>query len=278
MGSVPVAIKWVSIDPWVIGWCRLAIATTLVYLCFPAARNFRGLQRRDWGTLGLVGLIFGVHWVTYFFSIKVGSAAIAAIGTIALYGIFLSFLGALFLGHRVRWFHLLALGLSVVGTLLIVGRFELGGSAMAGFGLAVLSGFLYALLPILHQRATHLPATLRTFGQYAGALLVFTVCIPFGHWEIPARDWLGLAYLSFIGTFASHTLWVFASSVLPATSSALIYYLYVPITIVMGFFILGEVLTARQLFGTIVILAASMLGVLGDKIWAETEPLEPIDD
>jgi len=277
MGSVPVAIKWVSVDPWVIGIIRLVIATSLLVLIFPAARQWRGLSRKDWLTLLLIGVVFGLHWITYFYAIKLSSASIASIGTISMYGIFLSLLGAVFLSHRVRWYHGAAIALSIIGVFLVVGKFDTGSGMLIGFLTSIASGFLYALLPILHQRATHMSSMLRTFGQYSGALVVFLIGAPLGTWKIPPMDWLGLVYLAIIGTLASHTLWVHATSVLPATTSSLLYYLYVPIAVLLSFLFLGETLALPQIIGGVIIISASLLGILGDQLLSKRK-IAPVDD
>jgi len=268
MGTVPVVIKWMQAGPWVIGFIRLVIALSLLLLLFPKAREFRGLKWRDWRILGVIGLVFGLHWVTYFFAIKLSSASLAAIGTVSMYGIFLSLMGAIFLAHRVRWYHVAAIGLSIVGTMLVVGEFTPGSGGLLGFLFAVISGFLYALLPILHQRTPHLSSMQRTTGQYGGGLLVFMLAIPFGDWQLSTSDWWCLLYLGTVATLALQTLWVLATSVLPSTTSSLIYYLYVPIAVILSYLILGETLSLSQIIGALIVFSGSLLGMLGGRFGA----------
>lgn len=265
MGTVPVVIKWMQAGPWVIGLVRLVIALGLLLLLFPEARQLRGLRWRDWQIMGCIGIVFGLHWVTYFFAIKLSSASLAAIGTVSMYGVFLSLMGAIFLAHRVRWYHVAALALSILGTFFVVGEFEPGSGGLPGFLFAVLSGFLYAVLPILHQRTPHLTSMQRTTGQYGGGLLVFLLAIPLGDWHLTTADWWCLLYLAIVATLALQTLWVLATSVLPATTSSLIYYLYVPIAVLLSYLILGETLTASQIAGAAIVFSGSLLGMLGGR-------------
>lgn len=269
MSTVPIIIKYISADPWVIGVGRLILASGSLLLFGSSFRKLKHLSSRDWGILALLGLCFGLHWITYFFSIKLGLATVAVISTVSFYGIFLSVAGNIFLSHRVRWYHTLALVLGIGGTVLVAGQFDLNSNALIGFLFGILSGGFYGLLPIIHQKSTHMDTQLRAWGQFSGALVLFTCCAPLGEWNIPAMDWLGILYLGMIGTVAAHTLWVSSTSVLPTTASSLIMYLYIPLSAILGYFVLGETLNVVQSAGALLIIAGSMLGMMGDK-WIKT--------
>lgn len=265
MSTVPIVIKVISADPWVIGLGRLVLATGSLWMLSSAVRECKKLPLKDWLILAGLGLCFGLHWITYFFSIKLGLATVAVISTVSFYGIFLSIAGNIFLAHRVRWYHALALVLSVLGTILVAGQFDLNSNALLGFVFGIVSGGLYGLLPILHQKSTHMNNSLRSWGQFSGAMVLFVFCAPLGNWSIPAFDWWGILYLGLIGTVTAHTLWVSATSALPTTASSLIMYLYIPLSAILGYFILGETLNLQQIAGALLIVSGSMLGMLGDR-------------
>lgn len=266
MSTVPIVIKWISADPWVIGLGRLVIASISLYLLSSKVRQISQLKLKDWGILACLGLCFGLHWVTYFFSIKLGLATVAVISTVSFYGIFLSIVGSIFLGYKIQWFHGVAFFMAVLGAVLVSGDFDMNSNALVGFLFGILSGGFYGILPILHQKSTHLNHDLRSWGQFTGALPIFILCAPLGHWDIPVIDGVGILYLGLIGTVGAHTLWVHASSTLPTTASSLLMYLYIPLSAIMGYFILGESLTLIQTFGALLIMFGSIFGMLGDKL------------
>jgi len=266
MSTVPVTIKAIDANPWVIGNVRLFLAAVILFILFPACRGILQLSWRDRGILLLMGLCFGLHWLTYFFSIKWGSATMAVVATISFYGLFSTFLGAIFLGHKVRIYHYIGLALCIAGTLLAGGQFEAGSSALLGFGMGIASGFFFGLLPTLHQKSKHMDTTVRSFGQYAGALLFFLFTVPLGNWSLAATDWLGLVYLGLIGTVLAHTLWVFATTELPTTSASVVKYLYIPLTALVSYFLLGERLAGWQAVGTVMIVFGSLLGLVGGSL------------
>lgn len=265
MCTVPVTIKAISADPWVIGVSRLTVGSLLILCLMPSSRQVLKLGRRDLITLGSLGLFFALHWLTYFFSIKLGTATMAVVATISFYGIFNSILGAVFLGYAFRWFHSVGLLICFVGTFLTVDEFAYGSDALLGFGAGVLSGFFFALLPTIHQKSKHLDSNLRTFGQMLGALICFLFVIPLGEWSLSPIDWLGLLYLGSVGTVLAHTLWVHATTELPTTAASIVNYLYIPSAAILSYFALGEALTPMQVTGALVIIAGSLIGVFGDK-------------
>ena len=275
MCTVPVTIKVISADPWVIGVARLVVAVILMFCIMPSARTVFQLGRRDLMILGSLGLFFALHWITYFFSIKLGTATMAVVSTISFYGIFNSVLGAIFLGHAFRWFHVVGLVVCFLGTFMTLGEYSAGSDALLGFGSGVLSGFFFAVLPTIHQKSQHLNSNLRSFGQMVGALVLFLFTLPLGDWSSVQQDWLGLLYLGSIGTVLTHTLWVHATTILPTTAASIVKYLYIPLTAVVSFFALGETLGGMQAAGAIAIIAGSLIGVFGNRLFPRSESEKP---
>ncbi|WP_159084049.1 DMT family transporter [Saccharobesus litoralis] len=267
MSTVPVAIKWISSDPWVIGFIRLLIATTAMYFLRPAIRQAKALSLKDYYMLAALGLCFGLHWIAYFFSIKLGTATIAVISTISAYGLFISVAGRYFLRHPIKPYHWFALLLGVIGTLLVGGEFDLNSHALIGFVLGIISGCFYGALPILHQKSTHLSGDVRTFGQFAGAFVLFIFCVPLGNWQFAEHDWIGLLYLGLVGTVLAHSLWVYAATNLPTTASGVLKYMYIPLTATISYFTLGETLTPMQIVGCVIVISGCVLGVTGERLF-----------
>ncbi len=276
LGGVPVTIKGVSADPWVIGIVRLSAAVFLTCLLLPGVRQVFRCRRRDWGVLALIGFSFGLHWVTYFWGIKLASASVACIG-MATFGVQVSILGMLFLGQKPTVRQIIALIISLGGTLLVLDEYTLGSDMTTGFLLALLSGSLYALLPIWHQKFAEVPVNIRTLGQYLFALPLFLVFLPRARWELTPGDWLGLAYLSIFGTFIAHTLWIRATTVLPAVTSGLIYYLYVPLAVFFSWLFLNEDIGWSRIIGATLIVGASIFGARSGRPRPGRDPVAVSD-
>lgn len=257
MSLVPVLIRSTVANETTIGIVRLGIAALGLTPLLIGQRGFGSLKIKDWLFIALIGLAFATHWWTYFFAIKKSSAALGAIA-VSTYGIHLLWLNWLFKSQRAKLGEVLAVVLCFVGCLLVAPDLDLSNQATQGFLVGLLSGLLYATLPMLHQRATHLPTTMRSWGQFFFAGLFFLLLWPQSNWQLSGDDWWRLATLGVICTLVAHTLWVKASTELPAAFTSAAYYLYIPIAMSLSYFFLDEEMTVAKVAGALLIIGSSL--------------------
>jgi drug/metabolite transporter (DMT)-like permease len=259
MGTVPMSVKGIAANPWTIGIVRLLIASLCAALFLRGSRDlFR--YRKDFGPLALIGGAFALHWITYFISLKTTDASVAAIGT-ATYGVHVAFLGRIMLGQIPNRVQVISIMIAIVGAVLVVGEYALDSDLTTGFLIGILSAVLYAVVPILHQKNLHVPVNVRTLAQYLFALPLFLCFLPWANWDLKPLDWAGILHLSIVTTFIAHTLWIRATSELPTYMSGILFYLYVPIAMVLCHFVLGEQITPLRISGAVLIVLASVLGM-----------------
>lgn len=266
MSLVPILIRSTSANEVTIGIVRLAIAMAILspVILFrqrSGERGLRELSAGDWLRLLLVGLLFGIHWLLYFISIKWASASIAAVA-VSTYGIHLLILNRFVKNHVVRLTDGLAVAACFAGCVLIAPDLDLQNRVTLGLLVGIASGFFYACLPFMHQSLMHVPTGTRAWGQFAFACLVFVPLFPLSDWTLTPGDWWRLLVLGVVCTVIGHTLWVKASSELPAVLTSVTYYLYVPIAMVSSFFLLNEQLTASMVLGAVLILGANITTAL----------------
>jgi drug/metabolite transporter (DMT)-like permease len=259
-GCIPVVIKMVSANPYTIGVFRLAVAT-LVLAAFMAVRGeLRRVARIDLIRLAAIGFLFFGHWLTLFFSVKVSSASIGAIG-LSTYGVDLLLLGVFFAGERPRAVVIVAILLAATGAVLVVPTFDLRNSTALGMLMACASALMYASLPLLHQRWSRIPTGIRTLGQFGFALLFFSLFITKTNWNLTTRDWAGLLFLAIGVTLIAHSLWVRVTTRLTPSSTSILYYANIPIAIALSVLILGEPLNIRMMSGATLIIASGLIGL-----------------
>ncbi len=257
MASVPVLVKSTSANEVTIGIARLAIAV-LAFTPFVVGRNhLLRLNRRDWGMLLAIGLVFGAHWLSYFYSIKLATASIGAMA-VSTYGVQYLLLAWIFRRERLTLFECAAMGLCFLGCVVVAPEISLDNAMTRGILLGVFSALLYALLPFLHQRSQHLSTTVRSWGQFFFALLFFMPLFPASNWQLTNIDFFKLITLGLLCTVFAHGLWVKVSTELPALFTSLIYYLYVPISMLLSVLLLDEALTTEKLTGAVMIVTASV--------------------
>lgn len=261
MSGVPVLIKFTSLNPITIGIARLLIASFLMALLLNVKRQKIQLNRRNLKNLIIIGVVFSIHWITYFYSIKISTASIGILGA-STYGIHLILLGWIFLKTKPTWTDGLAIIFAFTGTYIIIPEFTLSNDITAGLLLSILSGLFFAFLPILHQKNKHMPNNVRSLGQYLFALPLFLL---FGHqfefvWK--PSDIYSLLYLGIFGTFLAHSFWINVTTKLPTTFTSLIFYVVIPLSMILSYVWLNESMNIEKIVGAMLIILANVLGIL----------------
>ncbi|QDT01305.1 DMT family transporter [Adhaeretor mobilis] len=272
-GTVPAALSHVSTDSFSLGLVRLlvpAIALTAMLAAAKQLHQVGQLTWTQWKVVITIGLLFGLHWLTYFLSIKEGSAAIGAIG-FTTYGVQIPLLGWLFGFGRPSLRTFAALGLALCGAAFCVldsltevpalsstdQPKQLGAWIIVG----VLSGTIYAALPLLHQRYAEIPNAVRTWGQFAFALPVFLLTAPLAEWNFPVDQLWLIVYLSLVITLAAHFLWIQAATVLPISITGVLAYLQLPTSLAFAWLLIDEPITLSMLFGAALVIVANAMAI-----------------
>ena len=271
MSIVPVIIKWINVNPATIGIVRLIIGAIGIAILAFLSKSKLSMTRKELAWLALLGVIFALQWYCYFVSIKMADASLAAIG-VATFGIHLLVLSSLFNSQKFNTIDVLAIVIALAGIYLTSPNINIEQVKLHGFLLAIVSGFLYACLPIINQRLKHIPTQTKALGQFGFALLAFLFLLPQADFNLTVNDWRGLIVLGVLSTLVAHTLWIKASTELPNNLTAVIYYCYVPISMLLSFFVLGESMSWQKISGAILIISANVLVVLlHNRSIAETE-------
>jgi len=258
--SAPSCVRVVGMNAYTLGIARLAMASVGMFALLLWQRNFspRSWSARTWHAMLLVGLAFGLHWLLFFMSIKLASAAIGTIG-FSTYGIQLLVLGWLMGMGRITAVDVVGIALALLGTLLLVPEFDLQDEYTLGLIAGVFGGLAAAALPLLHQKYADIDNNLRTWGQFTFALPVFLIFWSYTEWKIEPRDVLLVLYLGFGIALIGHALWIQAITVLSTTTTSILSYLYLPGSLLFGYFAIGENLSGRMLGGAGCVLAANAL-------------------
>ncbi|KII12928.1 EamA family transporter [Phaeobacter sp. S60] len=215
--------------------------------------------------LVLGALNFSIFWSLLFVAAyRLPGGVAATLG--AVQPLVVVFLSALMLKTPVRMAAVLAAGLSILGVALLV----LTPSAeLDGIGVfAGLAGAIAMAAGMVLSRKWQPPVSLLTFTAWqltAGGLLLIPVTL----WSLPAvpqlsgENLLGLAYMSLIGGAATYVLWFRGIARLEPSVVSLLGVLSPLSAVILGWVILGEVLTAKQAIGAGLALFSLWLGQSG---------------
>ena len=271
MASIPVLIRLADgASSFVIGVVRLSIGLGLTAALIPGARDLGFLRgrreaadgpddaspRRPVGLLLAIGVCFGIHWITYFEAIQRSSASLGILA-LCTYGVHVTWMGALFSDRRPTRHDWIGVLLSGIGAWVCLPSPDASHGAFVGFLLGMTSGVFYAALPLLHQRVSYVPHGPRAVSQFGVALLVLTPAIPFQSWDLPMGTWLALGALGVFCTFIAHNLWISITTEVRPATSGLLYYLTIPITMVLESIVLESPPSPTQWAGASLVLAGN---------------------
>jgi drug/metabolite transporter (DMT)-like permease len=264
-GTVPSSVEHSGLNSVALGLVRLPLATIGmgVIIALRGREVVRGLAqefRRHWPWLVAIGGFFGLHWLTYFYAIKLGGPSLSELG-FCTYGAQLPLLGwACGFGRpsAATWG---SVALATLGVWLCVGGAEMDATHLTGLAIAVLSGGFYAALPLLHQRLADVDPQLRTWSQFCFALPVFLLVAPWAVWSFKTGDVLLIIHLGLIVTLVAHYLWVQATTVMPIEVTGVVAYLQLPMSLTMNWLFSDTPLTARMIAGAACVVAANLLTV-----------------
>jgi len=261
MALVPVLVSSVGANEVTIGLVRVVIACLVLTPLLLWHKSFNRLTRNDWLYLLLIGMLFGLHWWTYFYAIKNATPSLGAL-SLSTYGIHLVWIHWLLSAQRPKLSDVFAVLLCFCGCIIVVPSADISNHITQAFLVGVFSGLLYALLPFLHKKVQHLPTTVRSWGQFSFAGLFFLFFWPQTDWQLSMNDWQLLLVLGVVSTLIAHTLWVKVSTELPSILVSAFYYLYIPIAMALSYFFLDEEMTAAKLLGATLIIASCLLGII----------------
>ena len=260
-GLTPIFIKQVTANVVTIGIVRLSIAVVFVYLLFVGKEKIKALSIRDWKALSIIGLVFGLHWISYFYSVKIATPSIALLG-LTSFGIYVILIDWIFLKKKPTWVDWLSVTIAIGGNLLIVPEFSLQNDVTMGLLIGLFSALFFAFLPLLQQKSAHINSYTRAFGQYFFGLIFFLLFISESEWDLPTNDWYYLGILGVVCTLGAHTLWLRATTMLPGTATSVIYYLAIPIAMITSYFFLEEAMPEKKVIGAILIVGANLIGIV----------------
>jgi drug/metabolite transporter (DMT)-like permease len=262
--SAPAGIAAVAMDSYALGVWRLSLAaagmTVMLVMQGRSLRTIVAAARREWRVLAAVGVCFGLHWLTFFQSIKIANASIGALA-FSTCGVQIPLIGWMMGLGRPKPLAMAGVALAMIGSVLCVPLAASGGNQLLGLVIGILSGTFYAVLPVLHQRYARLDNELRTWAQFAFALPVFLVMAPFAHWSLPWGDVWVILYLSLVVNLIGHYLWVQMSTELPLSTVSVLGYVQLPTTLAINALFADDKLTAGMLVGAALIVAGNVLAL-----------------
>jgi len=211
-----------------------------------------------------VGVIIALHWITFFYSIKVSNVSVA-LGCFASTTFFTAVLEPLIYRRKANKYELL-LGLIIILGLYLIFRFEF--KYRIGIISSLTSAFLAGLFTVLNKKLTskHHPVSISFYEMGSGFLAIsvyFLLSGKFqGNFPIPTTmDWIWLLILSIVCTAYAFVVSVEVMKTLSAYTVVLAFNMEPVYAILLASWIFGssEFMSPGFYIGAMIIITAVFL-------------------
>ncbi|MBE0364938.1 hypothetical protein PULV_a3230 [Pseudoalteromonas ulvae UL12] len=237
---------------------RTAIASvSLMLLMWLTKKRIRLNSVSDYGIAILLGIIIGLHWITYFGGMQLAGVTVGVIAFFS-YPVITVFLEPLVNKTTPRLSDLVSAAVVIFGIYLLIPSADLGNDVTFGIMLGVISAFFFATRNILHKNY---------FSQYSGphtmlyqtlvACLMLCLFVEVPPSDVTQYDWLLLLLVGIVFTAAPHSLFAASLQNLSATTAGLISCLQPLYGSVLAFLILHEQANWQTVVGGLLVISAA---------------------
>jgi len=272
MGNVTLFAKLLPFPATTIILGRASIACIFLALfLLLRAKSLKTKSFKDFLKIIGIGVLFGVHWATYFHSIQVSTVAIGML-SLFTYPVFTAILEPIFSGNRVDPFSFVLALFAFFGLAIIIPSFHWEDSSFQGVIWGLVSAVLYSLRNILtkEMHIHYSSAHLLCLQLFATSLIL----IPFSEGLVAMMTnptyLLYQILLAGLFTAFAHTLWIRSFSKLSVVTAGIFSTISPFYGILSAWFFLNEIPPERLWLGGGIILFCAIMEVMRTKKLAKT--------
>jgi len=252
--------KHINLPTPLIIWFRSALAALfLVVFCKFKKLKVTLNSKQDLPTIILGGILLGVHWVSYFFALKLSNVAVGMLSMFT-FPVITALLEPLFTKSKLNPIHIL-LGLMVLlGIYILAPEINFESSYLKGILLGVFSAFSYALRNLILKQHV---------SRYNGTVLMMQQCVIVAILLIPVLFSANieqiqtqlpfLLILGLITTALGHSLFISSLKHFSVSTASIIGSAQPIFGIIMAYFFLNEIPTLNTFIGGALILATVVI-------------------
>ncbi len=238
---------------------RTAIAAVALFILLSLQKKKINLVKsKDYVIACVLGIVVGIHWVTYFASMQMAGVTIGII-SLFTYPVITVFIEPLFSKKRLKLKDVITALIVVLGIFLLIPEISLGNQVTLGIITGVFSAFLFSLRNILHRSYfSHYSGSHAMLYQTVIACLMLCLFVEVPPLAVSKNDWLLIFLVGIVFTATPHAL--FASSLrhLSATTAGLISCLQPLYASVLAFLLLQERPQLMTIIGGLLVVSAAV--------------------
>jgi drug/metabolite transporter (DMT)-like permease len=238
---------------------RTGIASIALFILLTLQKKELTLEKmKDYGIAILLGVVVGIHWVTYFTSMQMAGVTVGIIAFFT-YPVITVFIEPLFKKSLPKAKDIMTALIVIVGITLLIPEVDFGNQVTFGIATGVFSAFFFALRNVLHKNYfSHYSGPHTMLYQTLVACLMLCLFVEIPPTQVANTDWLLLLLVGIVFTATPHAF--FASSLrhLSATTAGLISCLQPLYGSVLAFLLLHERPNLLTMIGGLLVISAAI--------------------
>lgn len=264
-GTIALFVRGIPVPSAEIALYRALMATLLlggVFFATGQRIDFYAI-RKELPLLLLSGVAVGFNWILLFEAYRYTTVSVA---TLSYYfaPVLVTAACPILFKEKMGLKQWLCFFMSTLGIVLITGIGDLGGSDthLTGILFGLSAAVLYATAVLLNKYIRGVAGMQRTFLQFVAASVVLlpyvllTGGLHLG--SLSGTGWVNLLVVGIAHTGLAYTLYFTALKDIPGQEAAILSYIDPLVAVAVSVFVLGELLTAMQLAGGILILGFTL--------------------
>jgi drug/metabolite transporter (DMT)-like permease len=238
---------------------RALIGGFLIFLFCKWKKFDFNVQTGDKKSIWLSGLLLGLHWITYFYALKLSNVAIGMI-SIFTFPVITALLEPIILKTKFELIHLALGALVIVGILFLVPTFDFQDDYLIAIILGIVSALFYSLRNIITKSQVN---------KYNGSILMFYQLLAISVFLSPSYFFFEsfnfssfifeLILLAVLATAIGQTLFLYSFKNFTVTSASIISSLQPVYGIIIGMVFLKEYPVSGTIVGGLLILLSVVL-------------------
>ncbi len=144
--------KFIDLPTPVIIWFRCALGALFLYLfCRFRKFNIKLNSKKDFLTILLSSLLLGIHWITYFYALKLSNVALGML-SLFTFPVITALLEPLFIKSKLNFIHVILGIIVLIGIYILAPEFDFESSQVKGILLGLFSATCYAFRNLTLKR------------------------------------------------------------------------------------------------------------------------------
>jgi len=217
---------------------------------------------KDYGIAVLLGVVVGIHWVTYFAGMQMAGITVGIIAFFT-YPVITVFLEPLLsrekINRKPQAKDVVIAFVVLIGIFLLIPEINLGNQVTLGIATGVISAFFFALRNILHKNYfSHYSGPHAMLYQTLVAFVMLGLFVEVPLAQVTNRDWSLILLVGVFFTAMPHALLASALRHLSATTAGLISCLQPFYGSVLAFLLLSERVNMLTVIGGLLVISAAL--------------------